>query len=123
MKCKTHTDSDVTAICRICSSFLCNDCRIVSGNGFVCSDVCGIKANTIDSMLSLQKANLDAKTLFKGNFIIASVLIVIGFVLVGERMLFGSQPNIVKFVAGVILMVSGLSWVFYVIFLKVKSQA
>ncbi|MCL2075884.1 MAG: hypothetical protein FWH15_05510 [Betaproteobacteria bacterium] len=117
MNCHNHRENPAIAIatCRVCSVGLCDSCGIPVEKGFVCSDACRSRSEAINKMLDSQEAS------FRGHFnwfFMPALLVVIGVLLVGERALFGTPVNTVKVIMGIVLLVVGFAYVFYVIYIK-----
>jgi hypothetical protein len=72
-------------------------------------------------MLELQRKNLIARDKFFGWFGLPATLIVVGSVLIGERLLFGQISSAAKVLAGAVLLILGISYFLYVLYLK-KSR-
>jgi hypothetical protein len=69
-------------------------------------------------MLELQRKNLIAKDKLFGWFGLPAILIVVGSLLVGERLIFGAVPSTAKVVVGIMLLILGIAYFLYVLFLK-----
>ena len=69
-------------------------------------------------MLALQRRHLDAKNRIFSWFVLPSGLIVLGALLICERLIFGQTPSAAKVIIGIGLSVGGLSYFLYVLFLK-----
>lgn len=115
MNCHNHREIPAIATCRVCSVGLCDGCGIAAGKGFVCSDTCRVRAETIDKMLDAQGVNLRRHFNW---FFMPALLVVLGSLLIGERVLFGTPSNTAKVVIGIVLLVVGFAYAFYVIYLK-----
>ena len=127
MNCHNHHETSAIAVCRVCAVGLCDGCGIPMETGFVCLDICRSRAETIDKMLDVCRAEaidklLDAQpigmTVEVGPFLMPALSIVIGGLLVGERVLFGAPSNTVKVIMGIVLLVAGFAYAFYVIYMK-----
>jgi len=118
MRCLKHPEAEAIALCRICSVCLCGNCAIRASQGYVCSDECKVRAATIDSVLALQHRNLVAKDRVLSWFVLPAGLIVLGSMLICERLLFGQTPSTVKVLVGFGLLLGGVTYFLYVLFLK-----